>query len=152
MKNKNFLLIFLPFLFLISCKPIQPISISGVNDVKVEEVSLTRIKLNVGMKIKNPNAFGFKIYPSTINFKVNGIDMGPGRITKRTRVKANSEDIRTFYIEADLSKSGIAMNKIIELAKSRSVNIEAKGDIKAGRFFYRKKFPIDVKQRINLGK
>ena len=70
---------------------------SGVNDFKIEEASLVRIKLSAGIKIKNPNAFGFKIYPSVLNFKVNGIDMGAGRITKRTKIKANSEEAKTFF-------------------------------------------------------
>jgi hypothetical protein len=34
---------------------------------------------------------------------------------------------------------------------SRLGTIEVKGDLKAGKFFLKKRFPVDIKEKIGLG-
>src|SRR5207244_3138814 len=103
--------------------------------------------------IKNPNHFGFKIFPSPIHFKVNGTDFGDGTISKKMHIKANSEEVRTITVESTFGANGPSLiSRAMEIAKSKSVTVEIKGDLRAGKFLYKKTFPVNLRERINLGK
>ena len=135
-----------------SCKNIQPLAMQGVAGFKVKEMTLSGVVVEVGLKIKNPNPFGINIYPSSVDFKVNNIEMQGGKILKKVKIKGNSEEVQVFTIKADLSKTSGLMNNIMEIMKSKSVVVEVSGNVKAGKFLIKKKFPIKVRERVNLGR
>jgi LEA14-like dessication related protein len=141
------------FLSLISCAEFKPCTFNGIESAKVISVSSTNIELELNVKIKNPNNFGFSIYPSDFDVKLGNKDLGKASLSKKVRIKANSEIIHTFIIHSDLSKvMAGGMSSLISLAKSKNAIVAVHGELKTGNLFYKKRFPVDLKENIPLSR
>ncbi|MFH1005647.1 MAG: LEA type 2 family protein [Bacteroidota bacterium] len=152
---KKFLLIILlsPVLFFLSCKPIQSVSIGDVENTKLINLSREGIEFEFDMKIKNPNSVGITIYPSVFEVIVNDINVGEIKLTKKVRIKAKSDNTSTFHIKSNFSKLGAGnIVKVMSIIASKSANLFLKGEVKAGKWFYKKKFPVELKKNISLSK
>ena len=140
----------LPIVFF-SCGTIEPVTIGGVDHTKVNSLSTAGVDFSFGMKIKNPNKMGVTVFPSSFDATVNGIDAGKVKIYKKVRIKKNSDDIAEFNIKSDFSKLGLAdIANIISMVSSKNAAITLKGDVKVGKWYYRKKFPVEWKKTVSL--
>jgi len=149
--KKSWLILFM--LSLNSCIDIQPVTISGVREIKVSSVSVKGIEGELKVTIHNPNYIGFSIYESHFDVAVNGIPVGVATINKGIHVPSHSEKEHTFYIKSDFSKLSLAdLPAIFSLINSKSVTVSIKGELTSGNFFYKKGFPIDLTQTIPLDK
>lgn len=138
---------------LFSCKNYEQVTIGKAEGMKLLDYSQKSIKAQVGIKIKNPNRFGFGIYKSSLQINLDGADVGEAKLSKKVRVKPTSDDVHYFNFEADLSKlSPLDYAKLIGMAQKRSVNATIKGELKVGNLFYKKKIPVNITQRIDLNK
>lgn len=136
-----------------SCKNVQDLSVSKVEGFKIKDLSTKGIDAEVGLRIKNPNTFGFKIYKSGMTLNINGMDVGEAKIAKKIRIKAGSDEVYYFQLKGDFSKLSLFdIPKVIDLLKDKTVNATLKGDIKAGNLFYKKRFPVNLNERVNLNK
>lgn len=136
-----------------SCKEIQPVTIGGVENPKLKKLSMEGIEGNFGIKIRNPNKVGVTVFPSEFDATINDIPVGKIKLTGKVRIKANSDDISEFNIKSDFSKLGLGdITKVLSLAASKSATITIKGEIKTGKWFYKKRFPVDLKKNISLSK
>jgi LEA14-like dessication related protein len=147
----------IPLLFLLvtvffSCRAPQMITISKVEGSKILKLDQTGIEMEVSLRIKNPNRIGFNIYRSSnLNATVNGLDLGRLKIGKRIHIGANSDDVHTFTLSSDFSKMGIAdLPKLLTLGKSKSATIGIKGNLKVGKFFYKKSFDVDRTEKVSF--
>jgi LEA14-like dessication related protein len=153
--RKYFLFIILSLLSigLFSCAEIQPVTIGGVQNAKVKSLSTAGVDFTFDMKIKNPNKMRITVFPTFFDASVNGIDAGKIKIDKKVRIKANSDDIAEFHVKSDFSTLGLAnIASVISMVSSKSATVTLKGDVKAGKWYYRKKFPVEFKKQINLSK
>ena len=112
------------------------------------------IEAEIDVRINNPNKIGFKIYRSNVDVMMNDNSLGKGRLKKKIRIKPNTEETYTFVVAGKFDDllSGGGLSGLLSMATSKTANISIKGNIKAGKFFYKKKFPIDNKQRVPLFK
>ena len=149
----NLLLISL-ITFFVSCGPYQDISISKIENTRVTKMDGKVIEAEIDVKINNPNKTGFTIFKSDADVTLNGTPAGKAKLKSKVRIKAKSEETYTFGVTSSLSEltGGDGIASLIGLAFSKSIIIGVKGNIKAGKFFYKKKFPIDVKQKVPLQK
>jgi LEA14-like dessication related protein len=130
------------------CAEFQEVQITQISGVKILKMTDKGVDLEIGMKIKNPNGYGFTVYPSTFDIKLSGTDLGLAHLQKKEKVSAHSEDVHTFQISTTFDKlleGGFA--NIIGLFSNKNAEIEIKGDLKAGRFLLRKSIPIYRKQK-----
>jgi LEA14-like dessication related protein len=136
-------------LFLSSCRNIQEVQCTGIKGFKISKLDMSGIKGDVMIGIKNPNSFGFSIYRSKFDITYGGVHLGTAKLSRRVHIDGNAERTYPFTLKSDLKN----MN-MVELMKLMGAggrgSIEVKGDIKAGKFLVRKKFPIDVKDKISL--
>jgi LEA14-like dessication related protein len=148
----NFILLCFVFLFS-SCMGWKDIDISKIEQVRLVKMDNDGIDAAIDVKINNPNNFGFTVYKSDLQVKLNNNVIGKARLTKNIRIKANSEQTYTFTVKGKLdnllSGSG-GLFGLIAIAASKSATIGLNGNIKAGRFFYKKDIPIDRKQNVPL--
>lgn len=150
--KKLFLFLFLsPLLF--SCKEIQPVTIGGIENPKLHKLSREGIEFDFGMKIRNPNKIGVTVYPASLDITVNDIDVGKIKFFKKVRIKPNSDGTSSFQIKSDFSKLGLGdITKALSIVSSKSAVLSVKGEIKVGKWYYRKKFPVEMKKTIPLSK
>jgi LEA14-like dessication related protein len=139
-------------LVLSGCGDFKEVQISQISGVKVLNVSDKGIELELGMKIKNPNAWAFTIYRSAFHVNLGETDLGIAQLTHKERVAANSEEVHTFHISTTFDKiaQGGMGNLIALFAARKNPEIQIKGNLKVGKFLIRKSIPIDKKQRVNL--
>lgn len=143
-------------LFLIafsSCKEIQPVTISGIENPKLQKLSREGIEFDFGMKIRNPNGIGVTVFPSVFEVTINDIDGGKIKLSKRVRIKAKSDDTPEFHIKSDFSKLGFGdLTKVMDIVSTKRATVTIKGYVKVGKWYYKKKFPVEMTKTINLSK
>lgn len=153
MKKTALIFISLSTLLLFGCKNVQNVTVSKVEGFKIKDISTKGIEAEVGLRIKNPNTFGFKIFKSGLDVGFNGITLGEAKLNKKIKVKAASDEVYYFSLKGDFSKvSLLDIPKLIDLVKEKSVRAEVKGNIRAGNLFYKKLFPVNITERVNLDK
>ena len=132
-----------------SCKELQPVTIGGVCNVKLISLSKEGMEFDFDMKINNPNSVGVSVFPSTFEASVNDIKAGHVKLTKKTKIKAKGEHTSTFHIKSDFSKLGIAdIANVLPMIIAKKVDISLKGNLRVGKLFYKKKFPVELNKTI----
>lgn len=148
---RSLLLLILPLsLFFSGCK-VAPVYISKIEGSKIIKLDKTGVKAEIYIRIKNPNSFGFKILKTSFDCELNDIPVGKAYLKKKIRVKANSDNVHTFIVESDFTKLGMKeLAAILSIATAKSVKVHVKGNVKIGKFWLRKEFPIDVTETVKL--
>jgi LEA14-like dessication related protein len=154
MKRYFFIIIFFfSVIGLFSCAEIKPTTIGGIENPKVKQLTTAGADFTFDMKIKNPNTMGITIFPSIFDATVNGIDIGKIRLNKRVRIKANSDGISEFHVNSDFSKLGMGdISNVISMVASKNATITLKGDVRVGKWYYKKVFPVEFKKSVSLTK
>ena len=142
---KLFTIVFL--LFLISCKDFKEAEVTGVRGFKIKRADMNGIEAVVTLGIKNPNAIGFSIYPSEFDVNYGGMDLGKARLSKRVHIDANCEKAYDFVLKSSLKNINI-MDITGLLGGKRSSNFTLKGDLKAGKFYLKKRFPVNINEKM----
>jgi LEA14-like dessication related protein len=143
---KKFIL-YAAVLLLSSCVgELKELSISGINDFKITRLSPQGIEGEIAVTIKNPNSTSFRVYRSQAEILYGGVKLGRARSTKKVRIGANSEVEHVFVLKGDLKDVTLADLPTLFLSKNKPMEIN--GYIKAGKWYYRHKFPINQKQRL----
>lgn len=138
------LLFLLTVLLCFSCKEFKEVEVTGVEDFKIKKLSLVGIEAEIQLNIKNPNSQGFSIYPSEFDIIFSGMNLGKAKLKKRVHIDKNCSKAYLF----ELNSSFVNMN-LMDVTKMLSGlklgMLQVKGDLKAGKVFIKKKFPIDYK-------
>ena len=90
------------------------------------------------------------IYPSEFDVTYSGIKMGKARLYKRVHIEGNSEKPYGFKLKTDLKDMNL-MDILGLVSGGKLGRIEVKGTLKAGKFFVKKRFPVDISDKIGLG-
>ncbi len=137
-------------LFFGSCKTIKEVECSGVKGFKVNSIDTKGMDSEVMLGLKNPNAFSFNIYPSEFDITFSGIYLGKAKLSKVVRINGNEEGNYSFHLKKDFKDINLLdVMKLLNGAVNKGL-IEVKGELKVGKFYYKKKFPVSVQEKINL--
>jgi LEA14-like dessication related protein len=149
MKFKS--LILLASLFLFSCKGFEEIKVTNVEGFYLNKLTLENIEAQVQVKINNPNSRGFNIYPSEFDVVFSGMKLGKAKLNQKVRIKPKSEEIYTFKLNSKLSEIN-PMDALKLLNLGSLGNIEVKGELKVGKFYFKKKIPVNYSDKVKLFK
>lgn len=143
-------IIFLIFALVIfnSCKDFKEAECTGVKGFKVNKMDMSGIDADIILGVKNPNKIGFSIYPSEFDVTISGIGLGKAKLKKRVHIDGNAEKDYAFNLKS--SFKDMNMMDVMKLANSGGINgtITVKGDLKAGKFYLKKKFPVNEKHSV----
>jgi LEA14-like dessication related protein len=132
---------------LVSCRSFKEAEFTGVKGFKVNTINLQGIDADVILGIKNPNPIGFSIYPSEFDIKLMGVGIGKAKLKKRVHISANTEKEYTFRLKSAFKDMN--MMDILKLVNAGNFGtIQVKGNLKAGKFYLKKNFPVDVKESL----
>lgn len=150
--KKHMILLLLVFGFLFSsCGDFQDVTFSGVENVKVVKVSQQGIEVEITAKINNPNKISFHIYPSDMDATLNGINAGKARLTNNIKIKPNSERAYTFKVASDFSQLNIMeLPRLLSVAMSKNAKVGLKGNLKVGKLFMKRSYPVDMSRSIPM--
>lgn len=149
MNKFKFLILFFVSVLFNSCGEFKELQVSGVKSFRLTKVSAEGIEGEVILGIKNPNPRGFSIYPSEFDVTYSGIKLGKARLYKRVHIDANCEKMYVFKLKTDLKDMNLM--DIMGLTNGKMGKMEVKGDLKAGKFYIKKRFPVDFSEKIGLG-
>lgn len=138
-------------LLFVSCKEFQQVQVTGVKSFRLTKVGTEGIEGEVILGIKNPNDKGFSIYPSEFDVTYSGIKMGKARLYKRVHIASDSEKLYTFKLKTSLQDMNL-MDIMGLLNGGKLGNIEAKGNLKVGKFYIKKRVPVNISEKIGLGR
>lgn len=148
---KQFTILFISALFFLSaCSSIKNVECTGIQGFKVHKVNTEGINSEVMVTIKNPNNFGFNIYPSEFDVVYGGIKLGKAKLDKKVAISKNAEETYPFELAGDFK--GIGLADIMKLLESltRKGELQIKGDLKVGKLLMKKTFPVEVKRKIAI--
>lgn len=141
----SFVLLFL----LCGCKlSLEPPTVSRTDNFRVTKMAPDAIEAELTVGIKNPNSIGFNVYKSWFDVSYGGQYLGKAYLKKKVRIGANSDKSHTFYLKSDLK--GVSLAEITKLVNGKSGQLEIIGNLKVGKWFYKKKFEVKHKQRVSL--
>ena len=151
MKKYIFILFVFCSILFSSCGNFQEVTFSGIQNVTIISLTQQGAEAEITAKIKNPNNVAFTIYPADMDVVLGGINAGKAHLTGRTKIKANSDESYTFRIKSDFSKLSMSdMPKLMAMAMSRNVTVGLKGNLKVGKLFVRKNYPVEMTQSVPL--
>jgi len=148
MKRLSILFSFLLLLALPACKEFKEAEVTGIDGFTLTKLGTEGIEGELRLKIKNPNSMGFSVYPSEFDVVYSGVHLGKAKLHKRVHISANSEKVYTFKLKSSLGEINFLDIAKLLNEKDRGV-IELTGDLKAGKFYLKKKYPVNLKQRVD---
>lgn len=147
MKKQFVIFSFLLALFFSSCKDFKEAECTGVKGFKINSINMSGLDADIILGIKNPNNVGFSIYPSEFETNLAGIGLGKAKLKKRVHIDANTEKDYTFNLKS--SFKDMNMLDIMKLVNSGGAGkIQVKGNLKAGKFYLKKNFPVNVSESL----
>lgn len=151
--------IYLRYFFLVSvvlslqgCVAFQDLKFKGISNYKVEEFSMKGIKLNLGIKVENPNWFAIKAKGGDISVKANGVNLGNFQITKKVKIPKKSDGVVDVAIEAKIKNIlGTGLLSLMSIInQGGKVKIEVDGYVHAGALGVSKKVKVKTTEYIGL--
>ena len=145
---KKLICLLLSLLIFNSCKDFKEAQCTGIKGFRVNSLDMSGIDADIIIGIKNPNEMRFSIYPSEFDVAVSGVNLGKAKLHRRVHIDGNTEKDYTFNLKS--SFKDMNMMEVMKLASSGGVKgtISVKGDIKAGKFYLKKKFPVNEKHTV----
>ncbi|MBK7182634.1 MAG: LEA type 2 family protein [Bacteroidetes bacterium] len=150
---KNIAVSFFVFLTLVlsSCGDFQDVTFEGIENVKVNKISQQGIDVDITAKIKNPNKVAFTIYKSDLDATLSNMNVGKAILTNNVKIKANSSQAYAFNIKSDFSKLSMAeLPNLLSIATSRSIKVGLKGNLRVGKLFVKKNYPVDMVKSVPM--
>lgn len=146
---KKIYLIIIIAIFTSSCTEFKEVTVTGVDSFKINKIDTKEMQAEIKLMIKNPNSSGFSIYPSEFDIVYSGIHLGKAKLYKRVHIDSNSEHAYSFELKSNLGELNfLDVTKL--LSGSNLGKLEIKGDLKAGKFYLKKKFPINFSDKVSL--
>jgi LEA14-like dessication related protein len=136
-------------LLLFSCKEYKEINVTDVEDLYINKLTTDNLEVEIKLKINNPNNIGFSIYPSEFDIVFSGIRLGKAQLNKRVYIDATSEKVYSFI----LNKNVKDLNPFdaLKLLNTNNIGkIEITGDLNVGKFYLKKKYPINYNDKVKL--
>ena len=136
-------------LLMFSCiSEFKEVSISSINDFKVTKLTANGIEGEIKVTINNPNTVSFKVFRSKADIMYGDVKLGKAKLVKKVKIPANSSAEHTFILKGNFKDA--SMSDIPGLLMGKNKQMEIKGYIKAGKWYYKKRFPIDQKQKLKV--
>lgn len=146
----KFFAILISLLFF-SCKELKEITVTDVDSFYINNITSENIEAEIKLKINNPNNIRFSIYPSEFEVIFSGIRLGKAKLNKRVLLDGKSEKIYAFKLNSKIADLN-PLDALRLLNLGGLGNIEVKGELKAGKFYVKKKFPVNYTDKVKLFK
>lgn len=147
-KSLFLFILFFTFCFT-SCKDFKEAQCTGVKGFKINKINAQGIDADILLGIKNPNQMGFSIYRSEFDVIYSGIKLGKAKLSKRVRIAGNTEKTYSFNLKSNF-KDANPMDVMKLVTGGGKGMIEVIGDLKAGKFYLKKRFPVKIKERVDM--
>ena len=145
---KKIFFLFLPLSILFSSCKIQPVTATGVQDVKLGNVDPLKgtVAVDLGLKINNPNNFAVTLYGLELDVTLANIYLGKVTITDKVKIEKKTEAVYRVKVNGTLTDIINGIPKILAAIKKKESDVSLTGFVRIGSGILRHTFPVNVKQ------
>jgi len=135
-------IVFISVLFA-SCSVARLPVVKGIEDVKVKSFNKDSVFLDVGIRINNPGAWGYRLKRVDVDITMNGRPVGA--IHGKLPFKLISKGDRTYSLVAGVGTSALtnAIPDLLGMFTGKQVKLQMKGSIKMRWFIFGKTIQFD---------
>lgn len=144
---KQILIFVFSTLLLGACSVFETPELVSFGGYNLTEMNGNTIKVNLDGVIDNPNWYAIKVKNATVDLIVEDKKIGEININEKIKMKRKKESNIVVPLTIELAQG--AMFNLVGWAIRDSINLQFKGSVKAGTFFFYKKFPVDLKKNIS---
>ena len=110
------------------------------------------IKLNLGVRLENPNWFSIKAKGGEVNVKANGINLGKFAITKPVKIPKKSDGVLEIGIESKIKNllGGGLLSLVSMASKGGKLKLGLEGYVHASALGISKKIKVSTTEYIGL--
>lgn len=149
MKQIKFIIPAILFLIFTSCKDFKEVQCTGVKGFKINKISAQGIDADIILGVKNPNKMRFSVYRSEFDVIYNGVNLGKAKLAKKVKIEGNAEKNYSFNLKSNF-KDANPMDIMKLINGGGKGFIEVIGDLKAGKFYLKKRYPVKVKEKVDM--
>lgn len=141
---------FLLLLLAFSCAPVKDLELRAVDGFHLKSLEPQGMESQLLLRLSNPNPYAFTLYPSSFEVYYSGVYLGQAQLLEKVKIKGKEEAAYEFRLRNDFSK--VNFFDLLSLLKPGAFQNEIRitGDLRAGKLFFRKSFPVDHKEKVSL--
>ena len=132
-----------------SCK-YQEITIGTPNGLRVKDISLEKVNLQIDIPINNPNNFSFNISKTELEVYIAGVKIGTITKFEKTKIDARSNEV--YPVGFSFKPTDILGNsiKLVSELSKRNTEVEVKGKIRVSKFIIAKNIKVHSKETVKI--
>lgn len=133
-----------------SCNFLSKIECTKINGIKVTKLNTEGITAIILLTIKNNNSIELTVFESEFDIVYANINIGKAKLDKNIVIKSNSENEYSLILKSDFKNVNLLDAIKLIGGISEKGMLEVKGDLVVGKYFFKMKFPILVKEKLSL--
>lgn len=132
-----------------SCSPYKEVELTDITNVEVLSLTPKAVALRVDARIDNPNGFRIEVAEPDVDLYLNDRFIGKGVLDSALVLEKRKAQVYPVHLHADL-QGGPLMAVLITSALSGKVKVGAKGTVAGRSGAFKKRFPFELEQMIDL--
>lgn len=140
---------------ILSCNSIQEPTLISIENIDVKEMNTERIIADATLILDNPNSFALDLENLDISAVAEEIELAHIIQSLESTMPANAEFKLPVSFKMDLKKlygdnPMLALSKGLEIMAKKSLEVQFKGSIRAGKGSVKVKIPIDQVEEVKF--
>ena len=151
MSRIRYILLFLVTLLVISsCKGVEDISFTGVDNVVFLGIEDNKVNFSADIGVRNPSSLAFRITEVDLKTSVDGIFIGTLTTTEPVKIRAKSDSSYHTKMSLNMASLVTGASTLYGLSRKKQVNVEMKGFVKARSWFNSRKVDVAENRLIDV--
>ncbi|MBK6893355.1 MAG: LEA type 2 family protein [Flavobacteriales bacterium] len=147
----NHLLALLSIALLTGCVRYSEVEIVGVQDVQVTRFDATGLSATVTVEVNNPNNYRISVTDPDVDLYINDVAMGKATLDSMVTLDPASTRTYVLPLHATFTNGQAGMLPLLmTVALTGSVKLGLKGTAVGKAGMLRKRFPVEVEQRVDF--
>ncbi|MBL0129672.1 MAG: LEA type 2 family protein [Flavobacteriales bacterium] len=133
----------------VSCSPYKEVELTDITNVELLSMDARTVALRVDARIDNPNGFTIAVEEPDVDLFLNDKYIGKGLLDSVLVLDRKTAKVYPVYLHADL-EGGPLIGMLITSALSGQVKVGVKGTVAGRSGAFRKRFPFEMEEVIDL--
>ncbi len=146
MKLKHLFLL-IGLLFFTSCMEYEELRVISIGKISLDGIEGNTANVNINVELDNPNFFGIKVKPTSLDVFVEDEYMGKAVLHDKLKIKKRSTSNYNVKLEL-VGESGI-MRKAVKYVLKKDLKIRIKGYVKGSVYGFPKKILVDETKTVD---
>ncbi|MBK7384679.1 MAG: LEA type 2 family protein [Flavobacteriales bacterium] len=133
----------------VSCSPYKEVELTDITNVELLSMDARTVALRVDARIDNPNGFTIAVEEPDVDLFLNDKYIGKGLLDSALVLDRKTAKVYPVYLHADL-EAGPLIGMLITSALIGQVKVGVKGTVSGRSGAFRKRFPFEMEEVIDL--